>query len=283
VGRAHVEFVQSQRLRWQDALPAGVRDGAAARILSADRDSGACSLVLRYPPHWRQPGEQRLVADEELFVLDGELAIGAQRYTTHDYAYLPAGFARRGLAAGARGAIVLTFFGARPAVDATLRDPEPLATGLVERLDVYAMPWIYADAHAQMRPGCGRKTLRQDPRTGDTTWLLTSPPHGTPPGGAGQRETHPTVEEVFVLIGDLHGNCGVMRPGAYFWRPPGIVHGPYGTRLGATSLYRTVGGPLVAEWTADRTPFHFDPPYTPFLPPDLALLPEPATLDAKPY
>jgi hypothetical protein len=137
--------------------------------------------------------------------------------------------------------------------------------------------------YKEMRSGALRKPLRKDPVTGDETWLLTSPPHGMPPGGAGARETHPTVEEVYVLDGDLHGNCGVMRPGAYFWRPPGILHGPYGTRRGATSLYRTVGGPLVAEWTADKAPFSYDPPYTPVLPPGLELLPEPASADESPF
>jgi hypothetical protein len=179
--------------------------------------------------------------------------------------------------------VVLTFFSATPRVDLALADPDPAATGLVERLDAYDMPWQTKLGFAEMRPGCGRKTLRRDPRTGDDTWLLTSPPHGTPPGGAGAQETHPTVEEVFVLVGDLHGNCGVMRTGAYFWRPAGVLHGPYGSRLGATSLYRTKGGPLQAEWTQERVPFRFDLPYRPYLPDGLELLPEPASLEVHPW
>jgi hypothetical protein len=281
MSREHLEFIQSQRLRWRRGLPGGARPEVDVRVLSADPQSGASSLVVRYPAGWNQSGEQRLAADEELFVLDGELLINDRRFGLHSYAYLPAGY-RRLTAVSPAGAVVLTFFSATPSLDPSLPDPNPVATGLVEYLDVVGMPWEFRP-HAQMRPGCGRKSLRQDPRTGDETWLLTSPPHGVPPGGQGAQETHPTVEEVFVLIGDLHGNCGVMRPGAYFWRPPGILHGPYGSRLGATSLYRTKGGPLVGNWTTEKIPFRFDPPYHPVIPASLELLPEPGTLEVKSY
>lgn len=285
MSRPQIEFIQSQRLPWREASHDGPRAGARFRELSQDPGTGACSLVIRYPPGWSAPAGQCLAADEEFFVLDGLLQIGALAYTHHCYAHLPGGY-RRGAMSAPSGAIVLTFFSAAPTPapqQAAASPPEATtAPRLIERLDCYAMPWEPV-GYAQMRTGTLRKPLRRDPLSGDTTWLLTSPPHGMPPGGAGARETHPTVEEVFVLAGDLHGNCGVMRAGAYFWRPPGILHGPYGSRLGATSLYRTVGGPLVAQWTDERFPFHYDPPYEPALPPGFELLPEPAEPVARPW
>jgi len=55
-----------------------------------------------------------------------------------------------------------------------------------------------------------------------------------------------------------------MTPGAYFWRPPGIDHGPYGSLTGTLALFRTVDGPLQTsygdamreafDWTIDQTP-----------------------------
>lgn len=279
MGRPQIEFVQSQRLPWRAAQDVA-RAGTRCRELSRDPGTGACSLVIEYPPGWTAAAGQCLAADEEFFVLDGELQIGELRYSHHCYAHLPAGYVRGGLSSPT-GAIVLTFFSAAPTVALPL-EASAADTRLVERVDCYAIPWEPI-GYAQMRTGTLRKPLRRDPVNGDTTWLLTSPPHGMPPGGAGARETHPTVEEVFVLAGDLHGNCGVMRAGAYFWRPPGILHGPYGSRLGATSLYRTVGGPLVADWTAERFPFRYDPPYEPALPPGFELLPEPAEPGARPW
>jgi hypothetical protein len=284
MSRPHIEFVQSQRLPWH-SVNDGPRAGTRHRELSRDAVSGACSRVIQYPPGWSAAAGQCLAADEEFLVLDGELRIGGLAYSHHCYAHLPAGYLRGALSAPA-GAIVLTFFSAAPvATPPTASSAQRGAAAdprLVERLDCYTIPWEPI-GYAQMRTGTLRKPLRLDPVNGDTTWLLTSPPHGMPPGGAGARETHPTVEEVFVLAGDLHGNCGVMRAGAYFWRPAGILHGPYGSRLGATSLYRTVGGPLVAEWTTERFPFRYDPPYEPALPAGFELLPEPPEPGARPW
>jgi hypothetical protein len=278
--RPHVEFIQSQRIAWRPHTE-GLLAGTDSRELSADPLTGACTRVVRYPPGYQGVAVRGLLADEELFVLDGALLIDGRRFAHHAYAFLPAGHPR-GVVRSDGGAVVLSFYSERPAIlDALWRGDSPAAR-LIEHIDCYAVPWEPV-RYKEMRSGALRKPLRKDPVTGDETWLLTSPPHGMPPGGAGARETHPTVEEVYVLDGDLHGNCGVMRPGAYFWRPPGILHGPYGTRRGATSLYRTVGGPLVAEWTADKAPFSYDPPYTPVLPPGLELLPEPASADESPF
>jgi hypothetical protein len=280
--RDHVEFIQVQRVPWRRGRPGGARADVDVRVLSADPVSGACSLLVRYPPGWRQDGPQRLAGAEEFFVLDGELAIDGRAYGLHCYAYLPAGYLRRE-AGSAGGAVVLTFFSALPTLDASLADPDPRASGLVERLDAFAMSWERRADTPELRPGRSRKSLRTDPVTGEETWLATGPPHGVPPGGAGPQETHPVVEEMFMISGDLHGNCGVMRPGAYFWRPPGILHGPYGTRLGTLLLFRTQGGPLVSDWQQERVPFRYDTPYRPFLPDGLELLPapDPASLEVR--
>lgn len=46
-----------------------------------------------------------------------------------------------------------------------------------------------------------------------------------------------------MLRGDcLLGNHGEMGPGAYFWRPPYVQHGPLCTRNGAMYFFRTKGG-----------------------------------------
>ena len=44
-------------------------------------------------------------------------------------------------------------------------------------------------------------------------------------------ESHPVVQECFILNGEIEGNCGTMVKGSYFWRPRDILHGPYGTKL----------------------------------------------------
>jgi hypothetical protein len=58
---------------------------------------------------------------------------------------------------------------------------------------------------------------------------------------------------------------GVMRPGGYFWRPPGIQHGPFATWGGALHLCRCKGGPFATEWVETSGP-NWTPTYAPILP-----------------
>ena len=61
MGRPQIEFVQSQRLPWR-VLDTGPRAGAHCRELSRDPATGACSLVVRYPPGWSAAAGQVLPA-----------------------------------------------------------------------------------------------------------------------------------------------------------------------------------------------------------------------------
>ena len=86
---------------------------------------------------------------------------------------------------------------------------------------------------------------------------------------AERSEVHPFVEEMYLLSGESHGDRGVMRPGAYFWRPGGIPHGPYGTLTGNLYFFRTRGGGLQTEYVEPRRPFRWWPDYEPALPESL--------------
>jgi hypothetical protein len=86
---------------------------------------------------------------------------------------------------------------------------------------------------------------------------------------AERAEVHPTVEEMYLISGEVHGNRGVMRPGAYFWRPPSMPHGPYGTRTGNLYLFRTKGGLLSTSYVDPERKFRWWPEFDPVLPPEL--------------
>ena len=112
------------------------------------------------------------------------------------------------------------------------------------------------------RPAGFAQLLYQDPGTGDTTWIL-----GTMPMRWAERsEMHTSVEEMYLLSGESHGDRGVMRPGAYFWRPPALPHGPYGTLTGNLYFFRTKGGPLQTEYVDPNKAFRWWPEYEPELP-----------------
>jgi hypothetical protein len=259
--RPWIEFVQSQNLPWTQSDLWGVRPGTETKVLSADDQTGAASLLIRYPPGFSAAGGM-LTVDEEFLVLHGSLSIGGRAYEHLGYAHLPAGY-ESGSFASRAGAVVLTFFSGRPG-----RAARPVtceAARLVEHIDAYRVPYT-GNFHPQFPPGAGRKKLYQDPITNDTSWIL-----GTLPlRWAEAAEVHPTVEEMYLISGETHGNRGVMRPGAYFWRPAGAAHGPYGTLTGNLYFFRTKGGALTTDYVSPTQSFHWWPKYDPVLPEHLA-------------
>ena len=258
--RPWIEFIQSQNLPWQSGDLGGTRPGVEIKQLSVDEDDGACSLLIRYPPGWRSTGGP-LAVDDEFLVLEGTLEIGNREYAQFAYAHLPAGFAT-GAWQSPRGAVVLEFFSGRPSPghqDAQLDERR-----LVLHKDTFQVPYT-GNFHPEFPPGAGRKLLYMDTVTRDTTWIL-----GTLPMRWAERaEVHPTVEEMYLISGEVHGNRGVMRPGAYFWRPPSMPHGPYGTRTGNLYLFRTKGGLLSTNYVEPEREFQWWPEFDPVLPPEL--------------
>lgn len=264
MSRPHIEFVHEQVLPWETGLYGGARPEVHVRTLSRDDETGASSLLLRYPPGWRREEPEHLLADEEFFVLSGSLEINGAHYHDLCYGFFPAGHVRES-ASSPDGALVLTFFEGEPR-RAEGRPANPMdAERLVERLHMMEGDWG-AGFHPLFPPGAGRKYLRKDPYDGEHSWIL-----GTMPLRFGRRrEKHPVVEEMFLLAGELVGPFGAMHAGAYFWRPPEIWHGPFGTKTGYLTLFRTKGGPLSTEFDDNRLEFSWTPEYRPVLPPRLA-------------
>jgi hypothetical protein len=260
LSRPWIEFIQSQHLPWQREDLGGMRPGVDIRQLSADQESGACSLLVRYPAGWKCVAGP-LAVDDEFLVLEGSLEIGEREYAPMTYAHLPAGF-DAGARGSRHGAVVLEFFSGRPAPGR--RDAGFDERRLVLHQDTFQVPYT-GNFHPEFPPGAGRKLLYMDPATRDTTWIL-----GTLPMRWAERaEIHPTVEEMYLISGEVHGNRGVMRPGAYFWRPPSKPHGPYGTRTGNLYLFRTKGGVLSTDYVEPERKFRWWPEFDPVLPPEL--------------
>ena len=49
MARPHIEFVQSQALPWRTLPDTAARPGVGCKVLSRDGDTGAVSVILRYP------------------------------------------------------------------------------------------------------------------------------------------------------------------------------------------------------------------------------------------
>jgi Domain of unknown function (DUF4437) len=257
MSRPHIEFVQAQHLTWEQ-FPA--RPGVTMKRLSWDQQSGALSAILRYPPGWRA-SEGTLAMDEEFFVLDGALDRGGTEYGADCYAFWPRFMPRRTMSAPS-GATVLTFLSA-PAAAPVPYDP----ARLTERIDVRQGEWK-ADLAAMglevMATTARIRRLRSDPDTNEITYITATIPYWQ----ESQPERHPVIQEIFCLAGEIAGPQGIMRAGAYVWRPANITHGPYGSVTGAVFLFRSHGGPQSTEHDPP-VPLRFDPPHRPVLPDEL--------------
>jgi hypothetical protein len=263
MARPHIEFIPSQVIPFGQGLPGGARPQVACRILSLDDETGALSTVLRYPRGYAEAEPMALAADEEVFVLEGALDINGKAYPKHGYGHLPAGYAHT--IRSTPGAVVLTFFSAAPTrAEASAYDP----ARLVEALDTCRMPG-HTGKRAHMNTGewdpsgTVHKSLFHDPLTGDRTWLIGL----MPTWSSSRTEVHPVAEEEFAVLGDICFPMGVMQAGGYFWRPPGIAHGPFATWGGTLHLCRGKGGTYATTWGESREP-QWNPPFEPILPPD---------------
>jgi hypothetical protein len=278
--RPHVEFLHAQQLPWQPApFPGTGWAGIEAKILSRDPDSGACTTLLRLPPGLER-GAHSLAAAQEWMVLDGALRRGATAYRLDDYAWLPAAYPAPGLASE-RGAVLLAFFDREPAWRGAGEIAAPAATGSagatgaapIERIATHDMPWTSHDIDPSVQfLQLSHKILRHVPETGEKTILLSTGAQAHPRGWREAQLAHDCVEEMYLLGGDIIGERGTMYEGAYFWRPPGQWHGPFGSRRGSLSLIRFVDGHHRNLWSEDARTFVLEPPHAPELPPALLAL-----------
>jgi hypothetical protein len=249
MGRPHVEFIQALDIEPRE-VGSGAFAGAGERLLSEDLQTGASTATLTVPDGWSNElgGSDRPL---ELFVLRGDLELAGRPLCAGCYAHLAAGTAPCRLATE-HGADVL----------AMVDDPAPASAEPLLIVDTRALRWV-ASSIAAVPPGLVNKRLRQDPQSGERTWVAACPP-----GWMEERaEIHPTVEEALMLSGDLLlGTRGAMTPGCYFWRPPMVPHGPMYTRGGAQFFFRTKGGTLevdyetVPEWDRLVTAYRDEEP-----------------------
>jgi len=264
VPREHVEFIQQQQLEWSEARVYGTH--AVSRTLSIDPASGARSCVVRYDAGLHVDAEHAIQCDEEFFVLSGMLRVDDIEYGAGDYAYLPAGFPRcRVSAAGA--CEMLSLYEGTPAMHYG-PSGEFDESALIRRVSSTRAEWGAATDPNVVGPAVERLQLRPDTPEGERTWLLRVDIGDSDRYAINGIERHPCVEEMYLLEGDIHMSTGVMQPGAYFWRPPGIAHGPTGTTRGFVALFRAKEGAFSTEWSDSDAPVPWNADYDPVLPPE---------------
>lgn len=256
MARPHIEFVQTQNVSWASGT-----GGIQEKLLNRDPDTTEATLLLRYPAGYRMPDSSTDMPAEEYFVLDGDIRIDGQDFKSHGYGFLPGG-AGTPARESKHGATLLVF---RYAQD----DPNSLAgTAEAVSLDTTAMPWdvsTYDPMLTHLR--LARKVLRLAPNDSCRTFLLTGMPHGVPPETELPAETHEHCEEMFMISGSMWAPEGLMQAGAYFFRPPHILHGPHVSEFGFFQIMRSpMANKIVTHWSDTVRPIPVGSQYAPVMP-----------------
>jgi hypothetical protein len=192
---------------------------APARMLG-DHSPAQQVAVLELPAGWRWQPAARRDHSWELFVLEGELGLDLQVLGRYDYAQLPSGASAPQVQA-VTATRVLVFLDPPRSTDGE-------ALRVVPHDEAAWRPGVVAERDTGIRLPLEVRDLLWVEATGQRTWLLRAGPELTLPW-----ERHETVEEGFLVAGEyrlveclLEGpQVHTYRPGGYFHRPPGIVHG----------------------------------------------------------
>jgi hypothetical protein len=239
MARAHVECIHESEVPWRPWTPPR---GAPLEVktLSWDPEGENHTSLVRLARGWRQDELVAHPAPEELFVIAGWLRLGDIDLKAYHYLRVPAGI-RHGPAIAYEETLAIWIVEG-PYGPVSGRDPE---VGELVHVDAQELAWRPTWVPGP-RPGLFIKLLYMDPVTGAYTRLIRAEP-----GWREDRlEHHDCAEEAYTLEGEMYlGNTGrTWGRGSYFWRPPGIRHGPMHTARGAVFFLRT-DGPLVNHYT----------------------------------
>lgn len=256
MSRPYIEFVQTQNVDWE-LLP----DGSCIKLLNADPVDGEETAIIRYPAGFSRGDLGPEDRAEEFIVLDGRISVDGVAYGYHGYGFVP-----RGESAGFRqtedGATLLVFrYG---------RSDSNSVSGVSDRVivDPLTLPWDMAPsdpniAHLRL----ARKVLRLGPNDSSRTFMLVGLPHGVPPHEEMPAEIHDHFEEMFMLQGEMWTPEGLIRPGAYFYRPAGILHGPHVSQGGFFQIMRAGANYVRTSWSEPK-PLPIGQAYAPTMPED---------------
>jgi len=266
-----VSMYSEEGLSWKPLTIPGMPLGSEAKLLSQDDKLGALSLLSYLPIGSRTEARGYRNADEEIFLLEGDLTIGDQQMTKYSYAFIPAGVVR-GPSSTRQGAVFLQWFNKTP--DFVESDRDKLGArgyAAVKDWNFFERPWS-TDTFPVYRKGppitgIRLKLLRHDPDTSEMTWISFSVGGGPASWAGSLWEMHPTFEEYYLIEMTKELTVGECLPGGptpvtfgprgYWFRPAGIGHiGPLRRLEGYGLFIVRTGGPLWADYYNDCTYKH---------------------------
>lgn len=193
--------------------------GAPARVLHRYAD-GRIVAEVGLPADWQWPESATPAMTLEIVVLEGGLQWAGETLARLDYLQWPAGHASQDFASTDPSRLLVFI---DPPAESDSEEPRVVRT---QPADWGGSSVSKRDTGVELKLEI--RSLFKDDETGRWTWLLRAGPDLVLPW-----EVHRTVEEVYLIEGDYQlyeclptGKTRFdYRPGGYFHRPAGIVHG----------------------------------------------------------
>ncbi len=92
MARPALEFFDTEKIPWEPHVVGGKRiDPLQQKILSYDEETGAVTLMVKYPKGFHQPFLTYHTVIEELYILKGRIMMEGREYSEGYYAYRPPG------------------------------------------------------------------------------------------------------------------------------------------------------------------------------------------------
>jgi len=92
MARPPLEFFDTEKIPWEPHVAEGKRvDPLLQKILSYDEETGAVTLMVKYPQGFAHPFLTYHTVTEELFILKGRIKMEGKEYAEGYYAFRPPG------------------------------------------------------------------------------------------------------------------------------------------------------------------------------------------------
>jgi hypothetical protein len=238
VARRHIEPFVDRDVPFKKMTLPGFPSGMRYKMLSIDKDTGACTMTVQFDGGYAQPPSISK-SDVEMLVIAGGLAVGERVCGLGHYAFIPKGVSIPALATAQGCQLLLMYNDSEPSIEESDQDAAGADRAQLAQVSSYDdLPWTVPGFFPATASGCLIKLLHMDDRTHALSFLYCMVP--------GFRQDnisyHDCAEEAYHIWGTSWiMQFGSIPTGGYFWRPPYINHGAFASERGCIAFGRTDG------------------------------------------
>ena len=238
MARRHIEPFVDRDVPFKRMTLPGFKRGMNYKMLSIDKDSGACTMTVQLEGGYRQPPSISM-SDVEILSMKGTFMLGEQACTPGYYTFIPRGVSIPSISTARGCELLLMYNDSEPNIMESDQDATAAKrSGLIATNSYDDMPWQVPNLFPATEPGCMIKVLRIDEETQALSFLYCMVP------GFWQDNIsfHDCAEEAYHIWGtSWMMQFGNLPTGGYFWRPPYINHGAFASEHGVLAFGRTDG------------------------------------------